>query len=137
MHTFVRLLTISLLLALSSAAAAKEAKAHAQADAKADAKAEAKTPQVVQGEALAKKIQALYKKVQDFSASFSQTYTYTAFDRTDVRKGTVEVKRPGLVRWEYSEPEKKLLLLDGKDFWQYVPEDNAVSVKRGLKGNEA
>ena len=46
------------------------------------------------------------------------------------------MKRPGLLRWEYLVPDKKLLILDGKSFWQWAPEDNQVTVKRDLHGEQ-
>jgi outer membrane lipoprotein carrier protein len=88
------------------------------------------------GQAVALRVQRFYAKTKDFSAAFQQGYTYVALGRVDSKKGRVQVRRPGLLRWEYEFPEKKLLLLDGKDFWQWIPEDNQVIVKRGVKGDE-
>ena len=88
------------------------------------------------GRRLALRVQRFYGRAKDFSASFAQRYSYPALDRVDEKTGVVQVKKPGLVRWEYQTPEKRLLLLDGAAFWQWVPEDNQVTVKRSLSGNE-
>lgn len=85
---------------------------------------------------LAERVQRYYGRSHDFSASFAQRYSYLALGRVEERTGSVQVKKPGLVRWEYQTPEKKLLLLDGKAFWQWVPEDNQVTVKRRVEESE-
>lgn len=142
-QSFPSLLAIALVITLaaprleaaksSAAPAAKAPKTAAGAKAAATPVA----PELKQGIALATRVQKFYAKTKDFSASFTQSYDYLALNRTDERAGTVQVKRPGLVRWEYTKPEAKLLVLDGKDFWQFIAEDNMVMVKRGLQGNEA
>jgi len=88
------------------------------------------------GRKIAERVQRFYGKRKDFSAAFAQRYTYAALGRTEEKSGTVEVKRPGLLRWEYLVPDKKLLVLDGQAFWQWAPEDNQVTVKRDVKGEQ-
>jgi len=44
-----------------------------------------------------------------------------------LESGTLYIRRPGLMRWEYEEPEKKLFLVDGKFAWFYVPADRTVT----------
>jgi outer membrane lipoprotein carrier protein len=102
----------------------------------APAEAKASAAEVKRGTSLAHRVQRFYGHSKDFSASFSQRYSHLALGRVEERTGTVQVKKPGLLRWEYQTPEKKLLLLDGKAFWQWVPEDNQVTVKRGVVEGE-
>ena len=45
-------------------------------------------------------------------------------DRTE--SGTLWLKKPGKMRWEYRSPKDKLFLSDGKDAWFYVPADKQV-----------
>jgi outer membrane lipoprotein carrier protein len=92
--------------------------------------------EVKAGRALARRVQRFYGRSKDLSAAFSQRYTYAALGRIEEKSGTVQVKKPGLVRWEYQAPEKKLLLLDGAAFWQWLPEDNQVTVKRAVQADE-
>lgn len=40
------------------------------------------------------------------------------------------MKKPGLMRWEYAEPEKKLFVADGRNTYLYIPEDRQVVVSR-------
>jgi outer membrane lipoprotein carrier protein len=47
--------------------------------------------------------------------------------------GTLWLKRPGKMRWDYREPRPKLFLSDGRTAWFYVPGDQQVrkaSVKK-------
>ena len=132
-------------LALAPAARAEESAARAEkpaapaASAKsgsAKGKPTAETPEVKQGRKLAERVQKYYGRTKDFSASFAQRYSYLALGRVDEKTGTVQVKKPGLVRWEYKTPENKLLVLDGSAFWQWAPEDNQVVVKRNVQATE-
>lgn len=88
------------------------------------------------GHKLVDRVQRYYRKAKDFSASFDQLYTYVAFGRTQEATGKVEVKRPGLLRWETNKPEHTIIVLDGKDYWQYSPEDKQVTVKRDFSSNQ-
>jgi len=42
-------------------------------------------------------------------------------ERTE--SGTVWLKKPGKMRWEYRSPKEKLFVSNGKDAWFYVPQD--------------
>ena len=42
-------------------------------------------------------------------------------ERTE--SGTLWLKKPGKMRWEYRSPREKVFVSDGKDAWFYVPED--------------
>ncbi len=88
------------------------------------------------GAALVHRVQKFYRHTKGFSAAFDQLYTYVAFGRTQESQGKVECKRPGLLRWESEKPEKQIIVLDGKDYWQYSPEDNQVVVQHGFRSNQ-
>ena len=92
--------------------------------------------ELLRGRALAKLVQRYYARAKDFSAAFAQTYTSAALGRSKQSSGKVMVKRPGLLRWEYEQPEKKLLVLDGTAFWQWTPEDEQVVVNRHFQGGQ-
>lgn len=79
-------------------------------------------------EALARRIQARYDTVRDFSARFEQRYTGGALRRQAVERGTVLVKKPGRMRWDYLEPEKKAFVADGRRLYMHVPADKQVIV---------
>jgi outer membrane lipoprotein carrier protein len=88
------------------------------------------------GKALAQRVQGFYAQSKDFSAQFTQRYSYAALGKTDVSSGTVEVKKPGLVRWDYEKPEKKTIYVEGKTLWIWQPEDQTAQVKRDFGGDQ-
>ncbi len=77
---------------------------------------------------LARALQQKYATIRDFSADFVQSYTGGVLHKQVVEKGHVLVKKPGLMRWEYSEPEKKLFISDGRRTYFYMPADRQVIV---------
>jgi len=78
--------------------------------------------------ALAEKVQAYYEKTKDFEASFVQTYMYAAAARTQTSRGTLRVKKPGKMRWDYVEPSQKTIVVNGSRLVQYEPEENQAYV---------
>lgn len=77
---------------------------------------------------LARRLQARYDGVRDFSADFTQIYQGGALRRRAEERGTLLVKKPGMMRWEYETPEKKLFVADGVKMYSWVPGDNQVIV---------
>jgi outer membrane lipoprotein carrier protein len=78
--------------------------------------------------ALVGKVQALYERTRDLTARFTQTYTYAGLGRRAVSTGTLLVKKPGLMRWDYATPAKKTVAVVGKRLVQYEPEENQAFV---------
>lgn len=76
----------------------------------------------------ARALQQKYDRVRDFSADFTQTYEGGALKKTVTSRGTVQIKKPGRMRWDYSAPEKKLFVSDGRKIYSYVPADKQVIV---------
>ncbi len=68
-------------------------------------------------------------KIRDFTAKFIQTYRSGALGRSIVETGTVKVKRPSRMLFEYAAPEKKLFVADGDSYYFYVPRDKQVMVQ--------
>lgn len=69
------------------------------------------------------------RTIADFSATFTQTYRSGALGRAIVESGTVKVKRPSRMRFEYLKPDKKLFLADGDNYSFYVPRDKQVMIQ--------
>jgi outer membrane lipoprotein carrier protein len=78
--------------------------------------------------ALVAKLQQRYAAVNTVSADFRQTYRAPGVDMSE--SGTFWMKKPGLMRWEYREPETKLFIADGRDTYLYNPQDRQVMVRR-------
>jgi outer membrane lipoprotein carrier protein len=73
-------------------------------------------------------IQQKYETLNNLSAQFTQIMVSKAFSHQEIEKGIVYFKRPGKMRWEYKEPEKKLLVSDGKTIYWYLVEDKQVQI---------
>ncbi len=78
--------------------------------------------------ALARKVQAFYERTRDLEARFTQTYTYAGFGRRQVSSGTLRVKKPGMMRWDYEKPAPKTIAVKGSRLVQYEPEENQAYV---------
>ena len=88
------------------------------------------------GRALARRVQSYYAHTKDFSARFAQRYTYLAIGRTEESSGTVKVKRPRFVRWDYEKPEPRTIYVEGKTLWIWKPQDKEAQVKRDFGGDQ-
>ena len=86
-------------------------------------------PPSAAAEALARRVEARQRGIQDLQGRFTQTYRSGVLGRDVVERGTVSVKRPGRMRWEYRDPEAKTFVSDGKSFYFYVPADKQVIVR--------
>ena len=75
---------------------------------------------------VAAELQRRYDRIKDFSASFTQTYEGGVLRRKAVESGTVAIKKPGRMRWDYTAPQKKLFISDGRTMYLYFPEDRQV-----------
>ena len=72
-------------------------------------------------------VEVFYAKKADFSAKFTQTVTRAHLpDRPIQKAGTVYFKKPGKMRWDYSEPDKVYYVSDGEHLWNYIPESKLV-----------
>ncbi|MDJ0762879.1 MAG: outer membrane lipoprotein chaperone LolA [Myxococcota bacterium] len=69
------------------------------------------------------KLSNFYASTQDYAATFVQTTAHKMFaGKLQRAYGAVKFKKGGLMRWEYTRPEKKLFIYDGKTLWIYEPE---------------
>ena len=81
--------------------------------------------------AIAQAVDDRYNHLQTLQAEFTETYRGAGIERTE--SGSLWLKKPGKMRWEYRSPKEKLFLSDGKDAWFYLPGDRQVrrsSVKK-------
>jgi outer membrane lipoprotein carrier protein len=72
--------------------------------------------------AIAQAVDERYNHLQTLQAEFTETYRGMGAERTE--SGTLWLKKPGKMRWEYRSPKEKLFLSDGKDTWFYLPDDH-------------
>jgi outer membrane lipoprotein carrier protein len=88
------------------------------------------------GRAIARRVQAFYAQTKDFSAGFRQHYTYVAIGRVEDSEGVVQVKKPGMVRWDYAKPDRRTLYIEGRTLWIWRPDDQEAQVKRDFGGEQ-
>src|SRR5215470_5838202 len=70
---------------------------------------------------LAAAVDAHYNHLRSLQAEFTELYRGSGMDRNE--SGTLWLKKPGKMRWEYRSPREKLFVSNGKDAWFYVPDD--------------
>lgn len=73
---------------------------------------------------LAGRVDAHYNALHSLKADFSESYAGMGIER--VESGTLLLRKPGRMRWEYSVPAGKLFVLDGKYAWFYSTGDPQV-----------
>jgi outer membrane lipoprotein carrier protein len=88
-------------------------------------------------EALAKSLQQRYQGIRDFSADFVHSYRGGVLRTQTRERGTVAIKKPGRMRWVYTDPEKKEFVADGQKVYSYIPQDKQVIVTDVPPDNEA
>jgi outer membrane lipoprotein carrier protein len=71
-------------------------------------------------------LQAKYNKLISLAADFTQIYTAPG-ERTRRESGQLLLKKPGRMRWDYSAPEAKLFISDGKWLYEYVPAEKSAT----------
>jgi outer membrane lipoprotein carrier protein len=76
-----------------------------------------------QPEPLVQSIEALYSKADAVHGRFEIETVNQAIGEAEVEKGEIFVSRPNRMRWQYSDPQGKVVLLDGKYQWMYLPDD--------------
>jgi outer membrane lipoprotein carrier protein len=74
----------------------------------------------------ARALQKRYDAVRDFTADFTHTYEGGVLKKKTVERGTVQIKKPGRMRWEYLSPDRKTFDSDGVRMYSYIPADKQV-----------
>ena len=74
--------------------------------------------------AIAQAVDQHYNHLRTLQAEFTESYRGAGAER--VETGTLWLKKPGKMRWEYRSPREKLFLSDGKNGWFYLPDDKQV-----------
>jgi outer membrane lipoprotein carrier protein len=87
---------------------------------------EAQPPGAPPIDQLVHSLQLKYNSVRDFSADFEHQYTGGLLNISLVEHGTVLIKKPGKMRWNYVTAEEKLYVSNGETFYSYFPRDRQV-----------
>src|SRR5579862_4547904 len=73
---------------------------------------------------LAQRIDKHYNSLHSLEVQFTQKYEGMGMNRKEA--GVLLLKKPGKMRWTYSQPQGKLFVLDGKYGYFYSPGDTEV-----------
>jgi outer membrane lipoprotein carrier protein len=76
-------------------------------------------------DALLKAVESRYNKAKTLQVTFKEEYTPPRRPRR-TESGTLMLRKPGKMRWDYSEPKGKQFVSDGKSVWLYTPDENRV-----------
>jgi outer membrane lipoprotein carrier protein len=68
---------------------------------------------------LARAVDEHYNHLRSLQADFTEIYRGDGAER--VESGTLWLKKPRKMRWEYRSPKEKLFVSDGKQVWFYLP----------------
>ncbi len=71
--------------------------------------------------AIVRKVDDHYNHLASLRTAYTEHYAGMGMDRTET--GTLLLKKPGRMRWNYAEPVGKVFVLDGKFGWFYTPGD--------------
>ena len=70
---------------------------------------------------VAQAVDAHYNHLHSLQADFVEIYQGSGIERSE--SGTLWLKKPGKMRWEYRSPEEKLFITDGDQAWLYLPSE--------------
>ena len=75
-----------------------------------------------------KEVERRYNRAETLQVGFSETYSGPSrAARTE--RGTLYLRKPGRMRWDYTSPAGKLFISDGKNLYLYVPGSNPEKMK--------
>lgn len=75
---------------------------------------------------ISEKIQNHYQKTESFQADFIQILSNAATREQEERMGSIAFQKPLNIRWESTDPEPELLIINEQTMWNYFPEENAL-----------
>lgn len=78
---------------------------------------------------LVQKIQDAYEQTGQVKARFTQTVTLKAMKKSEREEGVFYFKKPKRMRWVYTKPAAKELVINQQKAWLYVPADKVAYVQ--------
>lgn len=68
-------------------------------------------------------IRGYYAQTSSFGANFTQTLRHKESGASENRSGRLDFKKPFLIYWEVTNPEKETLVINEKSIWNYIPDE--------------
>ena len=75
---------------------------------------------------LVARVQTRYDRTTHLRARFRQETRLQGFDQVQTGEGQVWILKPGMMRWDYTKPERQTIIANGDTLWIYLPEDRQV-----------
>lgn len=75
-------------------------------------------------EDVANQLQKKYDAIRDFSADFIHQHESSVLKRKREERGTLLVKKPGRMRWDYKGTDAKVFVSNGIRMIQWLPQEN-------------
>jgi len=73
---------------------------------------------------LLKGVEARYNRAKTLQVLFQEDYTRAGEGHRPTESGILMLRKPGRMRWDYTQPKGKLFVCDGKFLYLYTPDDN-------------
>ena len=81
-----------------------------------------------------KGVEQAYKDVGTLKADFVQVTRSKAMGDETKQRGKVMLKRPKMMRWEFTQPEGKMFVTNGETMWVWSAVEKQVIVSKGVAG---
>lgn len=86
---------------------------------------------------IVERLQGRYDKTIDFSAIFTQETMTKLLGVPAIVNGKVYFKKPGMMRWKYTDPITHEIITDGETLWYYFPEEKQVRIYKTAEALES
>lgn len=71
-------------------------------------------------------VQQYYDTLSTFSAQFEQTLQHKESGSTEMRKGTIQFKKPLQILWQTNSPHNEQWIVSKNDIWDFLPDEEVV-----------
>jgi outer membrane lipoprotein carrier protein len=72
-------------------------------------------------------IQKQYDATDTFKARFIQKSYLKILGQSQKAEGTVAIKKPGKMKWDYKAPDRQILVSNDQGLWLYLPDEKQVT----------
>src|SRR5262245_41603431 len=73
--------------------------------------------QAIGRDELVARVQQRYDRTTHLRARFQQETHMAGFDQVQTGEGQVYIRKPGMMRWDYSKPERQVIIANGETLW--------------------
>ena len=84
------------------------------------------TSQALRPDDLLGRVQEHYDRTTRLHARFRQETRLQGFEQVQSGEGEVWILKPGMMRWNYTKPERQIIIANAETLWIYLPEERQV-----------